>query len=110
MASSLAAVPGKLLAVLFVTHHSDALAPEQCHLFQPTGTIKAQSQIIGKGIRQALRLGLACEWQQQRWQWRVWLLSLKALLDAGVVALLRSVRQYRPYRIEINVGHAGQQG
>ncbi|MFQ2108550.1 hypothetical protein [Aeromonas rivipollensis] len=44
MASSLAAVLGKLLAMVFVTHHSDALAPEQCHLFQPTGTIKAQNQ------------------------------------------------------------------
>jgi len=40
MASSLAAVPGKLLAVVFVTHHSDALSPKQRHLFQPTGTIK----------------------------------------------------------------------
>ncbi|MBP4030645.1 hypothetical protein [Aeromonas sp. PrichA-15] len=35
MTSSLATVPGKLLTMLFVTHHSDTLAPKQRHLLEP---------------------------------------------------------------------------
>ncbi|MBL0654143.1 hypothetical protein JD524_05840 [Aeromonas caviae] len=35
MTPSLATVPGKLLTMLFVTHHSDTLAPKQRHLLAP---------------------------------------------------------------------------
>jgi hypothetical protein len=35
MTPSLATVPGKLLTMLFVTHHSDTLAPKQRHLLEP---------------------------------------------------------------------------
>jgi hypothetical protein len=42
MASPLATVAGKLLALISVSYHSDPLSPEQRHLFQPAGAIKTQ--------------------------------------------------------------------
>ncbi len=42
MASPLATVAGKLLALISVSHHSDPLSPKERHLFQPANTIKTQ--------------------------------------------------------------------
>ncbi|WP_204806248.1 hypothetical protein, partial [Aeromonas salmonicida] len=33
---------GELPTMRLVSHNSDPLSPKQCHLFQPSGTIKAQ--------------------------------------------------------------------
>ena len=137
MASSLTTVPGKLLAMVSVTHHSDALAPKQRHLLQPANLIQPQPrqdggkvgrnmatlvhsdgttcpvhqhQIIGKGIRQTIRCTLVGKRQQQGWQWSCGLLAIETLLEAGVIALLRPIGQSRSYRVEVNVRHAGQQG
>ena len=122
MTSTLAAVPGKQLAMLSVTHHSDALAPKQRHLLQPANLIQPQPsqdgskvgrnmamlvcsdgatgpihqhQIIGKGIRQTIRFALAGKRQQQGWQsWCCWLFTIETLLDTGVAALFRPVGQW----------------
>ena len=40
MTPSLATVPGKLLTMLFVTHHSDTLAPKQRHLLEPAHLVQ----------------------------------------------------------------------
>ena len=95
MASPLATVVGKLLALISVSHNSNPLSPEQRHLFQPANTIKTQPfqngfklgrnmtllvgpnstacpinqhQVIGEGIGQFFRLPLAGKRQQKWWQ------------------------------------------
>lgn len=137
MTPSLATVPSKLLTMLFVTHHSDALAPKQRHLLEPAHLVHPQPsqdggkrrrdmapfvhsdgttcpvhqhQVIRKDIWQAIGPRFVREWQQQRRQWGGGLLAIETLLEAGVIALLGPVGQSRSYRIEINIGHAGQQG
>ena len=47
MTPSLATVPGKLLTMLFVTHHSDALAPKQRHLLEPAHLVHPQPRQDG---------------------------------------------------------------
>ncbi|MNQ75794.1 hypothetical protein D3C85_906000 [compost metagenome] len=69
-----------------------------------------QRQIVEKGIGQVIWLALVGKRQQQRWQRCCGLLVHEALLDAGVVALFGSVGNRCPYRVEVDVGHAGQQG
>lgn len=91
MTSLLTTVVGELPAMRLVSHNSDPLSPKQCHLFQPSGTIKAQPrqdwgqigrniaplvgpnctacpvnqhQIVRKGIGQAVRFELTGKRQQ----------------------------------------------
>ena len=90
MTSLLTAVLRELLAMLLITHRSDAPPPKQRHLFQPLHLIQTkplqdgsklgrdipslvspngsprpvnQDQIIGEGIWQTVRLLLAGKWQ-----------------------------------------------